>query len=165
MKFTHCPSCGEKDSVEQLNPTDYQCSKCQTKFWNNPRGASAAVFLKDNQILVAKRGIEPDLGKYELPGGFVNFGEDPYEACVREIKEETGITINSSDLVLFTAYTCQYMPHVSSLDMLFIVKSWSGEPVAADDVASLHWKPISFVSSPDFIRPYTDFAERIQPYL
>lgn len=160
-----CSSCGKSNTIRAENPTDYHCEDCKTRFWNNPRGASAAVFLKNGEILVAKRGIEPDIGKFELPGGFLNYGEDPYQACRRELKEETGLDIEVAELELFTAYTCEYMPGVSSVDMLFIVKTWQGEPIADDDVASFHWKPLSFVSDPLFVRPYPDFIKRIQPYL
>jgi ADP-ribose pyrophosphatase YjhB (NUDIX family) len=47
--------------------------------------------LRDGQVLLARRGIEPRRGEYVLPGSFVDFDETPYEAARREMREETGL--------------------------------------------------------------------------
>lgn len=164
MNFEYCPKCGTPKSVKSQDKTAYKCQKCGELFWNNPRGASAALFLKDDQALFAKRGIEPDLGMYELPGGFMDYCEDAYEACIREIKEETGLQVSTSDLELLTTYTGEYMPGVSSVDLVFVVKRWNGEPKADDDVAELEWKPVEFFNDGKFIRPYKNIVEKIRAY-
>jgi len=46
---------------------------------------------KKNRILVAKRNLMPGMGKWALPGGFIESNEDPQVACLRELKEETGL--------------------------------------------------------------------------
>ena len=42
-------------------------------------------------ILLITRGRPPFQGHYAFPGGFVDYGEDPEDACIRELQEECGI--------------------------------------------------------------------------
>lgn len=49
------------------------------------------IVVKDEKILLIKRGIEPSKGKWALPGGYISWGETLEEAVVREVKEESGI--------------------------------------------------------------------------
>lgn len=161
MMFKYCPNCGQKGSVSAENKTDYSCIACEQKFWNNPRGAAGAVLYRDGKFLSAKRGIEPDRGMYELPGGFMEYGEDPFDTCVRELREETGLELNRADLQLIAAYTPEYMPGVSSVDLIFLITEWRGDPKAADDVAELVWKPLSFFDDPVFVRSYPELAAKI----
>lgn len=162
MIFNYCPQCGAKGSITRDDPTNPTCQQCGTVFWNNPSATVAVVFLKDGKALFAKRGIEPNKGKYDFPGGFVDYNEDIYDACVREIKEETTVDVKVSDLTLVTGYTREYMPNISVTDLVFIVKSWQGEFKAQDDVAALEWKPLDFVNSPEFApREYKDLDKKL----
>ncbi|ABW02355.1 NUDIX hydrolase [Caldivirga maquilingensis] len=50
-----------------------------------------AVVINNGKILLVKRANEPGKGKLSIPGGMVNAGEDPGDAAVRELEEETGL--------------------------------------------------------------------------
>ena len=52
-----------------------------------------AVVLRERCILMIKRGIEPHLGHWSLPGGVIDEGELAGEAAVRETLEETGLEV------------------------------------------------------------------------
>jgi 8-oxo-dGTP diphosphatase len=103
-------------------------------------------------ILLIKRGGHPELGKWALPGGFVNVDESLDQAAARELREETSLTIEDGYLeqlrtygypgrdprgyVVSTAYVA-LAPHVT-------------RPTAGDDAAEAHFFPVEDVLSEDF---------------
>lgn len=165
MKFDYCPKCGHKDSVKQhSNKTKYNCQNCGWEFWNNPAATVSAVFLKGDRALFAKRAIEPNKGKYDFPGGFVDYNEDIYNACVREIYEEMGIRVQKDYLQLVTGYTRIYTPGQSVVDLIMIVKKWpKGDFMPQDDVAALEWKSLDFLTSEEFApKEYLELAAHLK---
>jgi ADP-ribose pyrophosphatase YjhB (NUDIX family) len=164
MIFKYCPDCGNQTVIEE-SKTKYVCGNCDWVFWNNPKASIAVVIQKDGEILFSRRGIDPFKGEFDLPGGFVEFGEDVYAAGAREILEETGLTVDKKSFKILNTYTMDdYAPGVSTLDVILLARSWSGEPEAADDVADLIWKPISFVEDPAFCRPYPELVKIIEEH-
>jgi mutator protein MutT len=163
MIFDYCPHCGS-NAVTKHDDTRYACRRCGQKIYNNPHAAVAVVFLRGGEALFSKRGIDPNKGKYDFPGGFIEHGEDPYGACVREVAEETGVTVEKDDLILATAYTHEYLPGVSATDLIFVVNAWSGDFVAADDSAALEWKPLSFIETNEFVPSYAGLAPKLRNF-
>lgn len=154
MNFSYCPTCGRKNTVEQQDATNYECANCGWHFWNNAKAAVALIFLKDNLMLFGKRGIEPKKGLYDVPGGFVDFGEDAYAAAIREAEEELGVTLLRKDLKLIETYHDRYNPEVSTVDLVFLVRKWSGKITPGSDVTQVAWKPLTFLDDPLFAQEY-----------
>jgi ADP-ribose pyrophosphatase YjhB (NUDIX family) len=68
------------------------CSKCGWINYENPLPVAVCLAKnKENNILVAKRNVEPAKNKWALPGGFIEAEETPEGACLRELEEETGL--------------------------------------------------------------------------
>ncbi|MCD6590583.1 MAG: NUDIX hydrolase [Candidatus Aenigmarchaeota archaeon] len=65
----------------------------------SPRLAVDGVIVSGNKVLLIKRKFEPFAGFYALPGGFVEHGEKVEDACIREVKEETGLDIKAERLI------------------------------------------------------------------
>lgn len=57
------------------------------------------VIIRDGAVLLVERGVEPLAGQWSLPGGGVELGETLEEAVVREMQEETGLTVQVVELV------------------------------------------------------------------
>ena len=57
---------------------------------NQPIVGVGVVILRDRRILLEKRKNDPGKGKWSIPGGIVELGENIEETVIREVKEETG---------------------------------------------------------------------------
>src|SRR3990167_1630009 len=96
--YKYCLRCG--GGLKKLDEITFQCEKCKNKMFVNPEPVASVILEKgENQILLAKRAIEPAKDKWDVPGGFIKPGETAEQAGVREIKEELGITINIIDII------------------------------------------------------------------
>jgi len=80
------------------SPVSYQsewmseCPSCGYKRYFNPKPCSNILIVRENSVLLLKRSIEPQLGKFDLPGGFLEISDNSMEDGVfREMYEETGI--------------------------------------------------------------------------
>src|SRR5262245_43417567 len=58
-----------------------------------------AVIVEGDQVLLIRRGQEPLLGRWSIPGGVVEAGETLREAAMREALEETGLDIEAGELL------------------------------------------------------------------
>ncbi|NQW17224.1 MAG: NUDIX domain-containing protein [Chloroflexi bacterium] len=65
------------------------CSDCGRPAYQDPKLAAACIVSDSNSILLVKRAIEPEIGKWSFPSGYVNRGEVVAEAAAREVLEET----------------------------------------------------------------------------
>ncbi|MBN1924367.1 MAG: NUDIX hydrolase [Prolixibacteraceae bacterium] len=90
-------------------------------------------------ILLIERGIEPFMGMWALPGGFIEMDEELDEACARELKEETGI--EGLHLELFTCVgTIGRDPRGRTISVIFSATIPERIPVASgDDAARAKW--------------------------
>ncbi|HUD11114.1 MAG TPA: NUDIX domain-containing protein [Candidatus Saccharimonadia bacterium] len=88
-------------------------------------GVFASVLDDEGRILLGHRR---DLDLWEAPGGNLDPGEAPWDAVVREIKEETGIT---AEVIRLTGL--YYRPSRGNVVYHFVCKVVSGTPVTSDE--------------------------------
>ena len=94
MRTKHyCHVCGTRLTKKLFEERERLfCPQCQYPVYENPLPATAAVVMNENhEVLLVKRSVDPKAGQWCLPGGFVEMGEAPEQACLRELKEETGL--------------------------------------------------------------------------
>ncbi|HOC61055.1 MAG TPA: NUDIX hydrolase [Smithellaceae bacterium] len=107
-----------------------------------PRVGVGAITFKDGKVLLVKRGIEPSLGLWAIPGGTLKLGEPLPECAAREILEETGITINVGDCVYvfdFIERDDQRKIKFHYVIVDFAADYLSGEAKGADDAEEARW--------------------------
>lgn len=104
------------------------------------------------ELLVAVRGKEPAKGTLDLPGGFVDMYETAEEGMIREIQEETGLTVENPRYLFSIPNRYLYSGMViHTLDMFFeVYVDADVHPVADDDAAALRWMPLDSINASDF---------------
>ena len=111
-----------------------------------------AIVLRDDHVLLIKRGKPPAAGGWSLPGGSLELGETFAQAATREVREETGITVEAGEVLTVIdridrddAGRVQF--HYLLVDVLAQYKS--GEPVAGDDALDAAWIPLDQLDNLD----------------
>ena len=104
------------------------------------------VFRKsenDTHILFVKRKNDPFKGKWALPGGFLDEGEDLAVGAARELKEETGLTItNLEQLAAFGKPGRDPRQHTVSIAYVAYAEA-EAVAVGADDAEEAEWFPVT----------------------
>ena len=145
--FHYCPHCGSQE-VTYENNFKLHCNACDFVLYHNIAAAVAVIFKFENQILFTVRNVDPDKGKWDLPGGFIDPNETAEEAACREIKEELGLSIQPSDLKYHTTAPNNYLYRnvaYRTMDIFFEcnLSSKHIHIAAADEIKQLLWVPIS----------------------
>ena len=128
-----CPRCGHE--LERRDGGHLACPGCGSNYWANSAPAVQGLLERDGRVLLAKRGIEPRLGYWDIPGGFLEEGEKALDGLRRELREETGLEVEPVEWL--GAYVDPYDDHYV-LGLSWLVRG-DGEPRADDDVAELAW--------------------------
>lgn len=151
-----CDYCGAKlpkAERAKLPRGPLRCPKCQHTRYLNPVPSVIAWATRGDTLLLAQRAFKPKQGAWGLPGGFIDYGERPEEALVREMREELGVTIQVNKLIALIPhyYDGQQNEVYNVLGLLYEV-TFPNEPLRPnDDTAAARWvkraevpKPIAF---------------------
>lgn len=141
--FKYCPNCSSPNVTNQNN-FKLHCSDCDFVLYHNIAAAVAIIFTYQDKILFTERNVDPDKGKLDLPGGFIDPNETAEEAACREIKEELGLTITPADLTYITTapnnYLYRNVPY-RTMDIFYEceLKSEVISIKATDEIKALTW--------------------------
>ena len=135
--FEYCPRCGSHNFVVH-SERSRRCSDCGLTYYANASASTAAIITNSKgEVLLTTRAFEPEKGKLDLPGGFVDMHETAEEALIRELKEELNIEVKDP-IYLFSLpneYNFSGIT-VHTLDMFFkVVVDDNIEIMVDDDVA------------------------------
>jgi 8-oxo-dGTP diphosphatase len=143
-EINYCPRCGTSVVWEFRFGKDRPvCPSCDWVYFPDPKVAVAVLVLKDDNVLLARRNIEPQRGFWSLPAGFVDAGEDPVDAARRECLEETGLEVFVTGLLNVMAGR----EHSKGADILIVYSAeiQGGELHPGDDADE-----VGFFSPGDF---------------
>lgn len=96
----YCPACATPLRLTDVFGTQRPaCPSCRHIVYHDPKVAATCIVEREGRILMIKRGLEPGLGLWCMPGGYVDRGEVVEEAAAREVLEETGLVVKVEGLV------------------------------------------------------------------
>lgn len=136
--WRYCPRCA---SPLEIADGAANCAACGSVYYANAAPTASALILDgEGSVLIARRAIEPYKGMWDMVGGFLHEQELPEQALLREVEEETGLT------VLLGPYVGTYVDRygdggdaITTLNLVFEAIAANREPRPADDVAELRW--------------------------
>ena len=100
MEIKFCAACGSR--TEQRIPPDddhvrFVCTNCGQVHYSNPKMVVGCIPELNGQVLLCKRNIEPQKGKWTLPAGYLENGESVQDGALRETREETMVDVRIID--------------------------------------------------------------------
>jgi ADP-ribose pyrophosphatase YjhB (NUDIX family) len=160
MKF--CPSCGQPVSfaVPQGDHLPrHICSACGSIHYQNPRLVVGCVPERDGKILLCRRAIQPQLGLWTLPAGFMENGENLQTAAARESMEEALAQVEIGSLVAIV-----HVLHADQVHVMFRAKLLNPDfgpgpeslEVALFDEGAIPWGELAFRSVDFALRRYLE---------
>jgi 8-oxo-dGTP diphosphatase len=139
-EINYCPRCGTSVVWAFRFGKDRPiCPTCDWVYFPDPKVAVAVLIVEDGKVLLARRNNDPQRGLWSLPAGFVDAGEDPVQAAIRECQEETGLVVNVTGLIEVIAGR----EHPRGSDILIVYKAEivGGELHPGDDADQVDFFP------------------------
>lgn len=162
MVYRFCPVCGGSLghlSLKEQEPQRLVCSRCDFVFYLDPKVVACSIVEMNGRIVLLKRDIDPQRGKWVLPGGYVDRGEQVAAAAIRETEEECGLRTRIKRLLGVYSY-----PGRMAVVVVYVTEHVSGDLVAADESQEaglylkeeLPWEQLAFQSTVDALKDYIE---------
>jgi ADP-ribose pyrophosphatase YjhB (NUDIX family) len=164
-EFDFCPMCGgdlARQFLKEHEPSRLVCSRCSFVFYQDPKLVACALIERDGKVILLKRDIEPEEGKWVMPGGYVDRGEVVEEAALRETEEECGLRIRLTGLLGVYSY-----PGKVEVVIVYLAEHQGGELVAGDETRAfgcfsleeIPWAELAFESTRDALDDYLELKK------
>lgn len=152
--YRYCPVDATPLEKSGGSSTGTKCPVCGRSWYRNPAPSTGCAIVEDDRVLVTVRSGEPEKGRIDLPGGFLEPGEHPVDAVTREVREELGVEIGgiAGPLIMATHNYGEGGPFVLALG--FAARLVDGDPKPADDVAEFRWATAGELDGLDFAWPH-----------
>lgn len=142
----YCPRCSAP-LVERVPPEDNRvrktCTACSHVVYVNPRAAAGCLPVRDGKVALIRRGVEPGIGLWSWPCGYVEVDETVEEAAVRETREESGLVVGLAGMLGLYSYPVRprdgFTPTTGLIVVAFEVAGVEGDLCAGDDAVDADW--------------------------
>lgn len=120
MKFCHnCAAPLIVRTPEGDNKPRHCCPSCESVFYQNPKNVVGTIPVYGSKVLLCKRAIQPRIGKWTLPAGFMEDGESSLQGAIRETNEEAGARVIAGENSLYTLFN---LPTINQVYLFFRVE-------------------------------------------
>jgi 8-oxo-dGTP diphosphatase len=136
-RWETCPRCRHELEREDKS---VRCPNCDLVVYANPAPTASAIVLDgEDRVLLARRASDPGAGLWDLLGGFIDEGEEPLAALVREIEEETSLRVEPGEYL--GAYPDRYgSDGIFTLNLYWLARITGGElSLDEDELREVAW--------------------------
>jgi ADP-ribose pyrophosphatase YjhB (NUDIX family) len=154
-----CPACGRPVERRVLEADHHPRLVCPEGHvtWRNPRMVVGTLPVADGRVYLARRAIEPSLGRWGNPSGFLELGESVQEGARRETEEETELRVEVGRLI--GVYS---RPAVGIVTIAFEASVVGGRPEPAAETSEVRafgpdeipWNEIAFTTAESALRDW-----------
>jgi ADP-ribose pyrophosphatase YjhB (NUDIX family) len=154
-----CPACGLPVAAKLLEEDHRPRLVCPNGHvtWRNPRMVVGTLPMASGRVYLARRGIEPALGRWSYPGGFLELGEAAQEGARRETEEETQLLVEVGRLV--GVYS---RPHAGVVTVIYEATIIGGEPLPGLETSEVRafgpdeipWDELAFSTTESALRDW-----------
>jgi ADP-ribose pyrophosphatase YjhB (NUDIX family) len=162
-----CALCGGELRTRTVLPERKRfkvCSRCGFVDFPGPKVVAGCLVIEAGRVLLLRRGLMPQIGKWTFPGGYVDLGETPEQAALRETREEVGMDVGLgrllgvySDPAAPVAVVVVYLaaPGVQSASV-----SLEATEIGYFGPDEIPWSEIAFATTRDALRDWVALAKR-----
>jgi len=158
--YRFCPRCGNELAsrvIKDSEPARLVCDRCTFVFYLDPKVAACTICMVDGGIVLLRRTIEPSLGKWVFPGGFVDRGEQVSAAAIRETLEESQLRVSLTGILDVYSF-----PGSEVVVIVYAAEVVGGELCAGDECdearafppEAIPWGELAFESTRAALRDY-----------
>jgi 8-oxo-dGTP diphosphatase len=135
--WTFCPRCRKALAGDGGR---LSCPACGFVIYASSKPTASALCVDNGRVLLARRAIQPFQAFWDIPGGFLEEGEDPLDGVRRELREETGLEIEPERFlgIWMDRYGGDSTAE-ATLNLYWTARVVGGEAAPADDVSELRW--------------------------
>ncbi len=100
LDYVYCPYCGVDMETRYIFGNNRRvCPLCGFTQFNDPKVAVIGLVTAGDKVLLVRRGVQPAMGQWALPGGYMDAGEMPRDALSRELYEEVGLKVQPGEFL------------------------------------------------------------------
>ena len=130
----YCPHCATMMVTQPVGDKPRRvCPSCRFIFFTDPKVGVGVLVIEEEKVLLVKRGMNPEKGKWSIPAGFLDYGEDPQITAAREVEEETNLLINITGLLDIYFNSEALTQGGASIFILYRAEVVAGDLRAGDD--------------------------------
>ena len=156
-----CALCGSEMRLRTVLPDQKRfkvCVSCGFVHFPGPKLVAGCLVVDSGRVLLLRRGIEPQIGKWTFPGGYVDLGESPAGAALRETREEVGIRVELRRVLGVYADPA----HPIAAVVVYLAKPGIEEASVTDEATEVRyfappdipWDEIAFRTTHDALRDW-----------
>jgi mutator protein MutT len=162
-KMSFCSLCGGKLETRLVAPDHRHrkvCAECGFVNFLGPKLVAGCLVIDSGKVLLLRRGIDPQLGRWTFPGGYVDLGETPEQAAIRETREEVGMQVHLGKV----SGVYSNPDHPQSVIVVYMAKPASGQQPGVSHEATevryfgpdeIPWEEIAFRTTRDALTDWS----------